>query len=210
MYVDDVRVILKATRPGVRFCQDCNIFWMSVDQLKEDLESMESDMTRTAKVLRDAMNSICPDLSFTTETSDDFPEKTLPTLDYQMWVVDVDPETDSSHVQGDSEHQALPDPVPLLAEDPRNIQPPRKKRPYQQGIYSFYSKSMGSKHCMLELSAMNWNSRKASLSQEVVRRLQSTSKELPQEDKNNILDNFTDKLLRSGYSRTQSREIITC
>ena len=126
LYVDDVRIVLKAIRPGVRFCTKCKTLWWGKKQEQEDMESGESEATRTARVLREIMNSICPDLTFTTETSEDFEANTLPTLDYQMWTVDEEAE-DEDVTAGEEEAQhddqqtaVLPEPAPFLAEDPRS------------------------------------------------------------------------------------------
>ena len=62
---------------------------------------------------------------------------------------------------------------------------------------------------MVENSAAPWNQKRASLSQEVVRRLLTTSKELPQETKDQIINEFTNKLRLSGYSIIQAREIVS-
>ena len=40
-----------------------------------------------ARVCQPCMNNINPDLVFTIECEDDFPEKRLPTLDFYLWVV---------------------------------------------------------------------------------------------------------------------------
>ena len=34
----------------------------------------------------EAMNSVNPDLKFTTETQEDFPHERLPTLDFEIWI----------------------------------------------------------------------------------------------------------------------------
>ena len=52
-----------------------------------------------------------------------------------------------------------------------------------------------------------WNQKRETLSQEIVRRLQTTSEELPHEEKVKILETFIRKLKLSGYSRDQARDI---
>ena len=74
--------------------------------------------------------------------------------------------------------------------------------------YSFFSKPMGSKFNILETSAASYQSKKASLSQEVVRRLLNTDEERPQEEKIEIIDEYCRKLEGSGYSKDQQKEII--
>ena len=74
--------------------------------------------------------------------------------------------------------------------------------------FEFYEKPMSNKFCMLERSAMAESSKIASLSQDVVRRMLNTDQEIPQDRRNEIVDDFVRKLSRSGYKKTQVREII--
>ena len=67
---------------------------------------------------------------------------------------------------------------------------------------------MSSKFCTLECSSSSWEQKKATLAQEVARRLETTSAELCIDQKVQILDNFQDKLERSGYSNRQIAEIM--
>ena len=85
-YMDDVRAILKALKPGWRwwdgglhFCQD----WKA-----EDLKAGKSGTRRTAEALLDSMNEIMDFLEFTKEIHEDFPNGKLPTLDTEIYVVD--------------------------------------------------------------------------------------------------------------------------
>ena len=72
----------------------------------------------------------------------------------------------------------------------------------------FYSKPTGSQFSIMETSASSYQAQKASLTQEVVRRLLNTCETRTQEEKYNIVDEFCDKLRRSGYSTKQQKEII--
>ena len=74
--------------------------------------------------------------------------------------------------------------------------------------YKFYEKEMGSKFCVMENSAMNYNSKRSILSQEVIRRMQNTSEEVGQDERNEILEGFIEKMKRSGYNQVQIKEII--
>ena len=74
--------------------------------------------------------------------------------------------------------------------------------------FEFYEKPMNNKFCMLERSAMAETAKLASLSQDLVRRMQNTCLEIPQDRRNKIVDGFVRKLVRSGYKRSQVREII--
>ena len=66
-----------------------NKFQFSEEAEKEDMEMKEqgeSTNQRMARVCRPAMNSINTDLSFTTESQEDFENERLPTLDFEMWL----------------------------------------------------------------------------------------------------------------------------
>ena len=74
--------------------------------------------------------------------------------------------------------------------------------------YEFFEKSMNSKFCILEKSAMAYESKLSILSNEVVRRLLNTSETVSQDRKDSILNDFVLKMLRSGYDIGQCRDIL--
>ena len=74
--------------------------------------------------------------------------------------------------------------------------------------YKFYEKEMGSKLVMLETSAASWQSKVSSLTNEVTRRLLTTSEDLPDKEKMEILETYCTKLKRSGYNNRQVQDII--
>ena len=57
-------------------------------------------------------------------------------------------------------------------------------------------------------SASAYQSKKASLSQECVRRLLNTADDRPQAELDDIMNQFQDKLRGSGYNKEQQKEII--
>ena len=75
--------------------------------------------------------------------------------------------------------------------------------------YMFFEKPMANSRVLNRKTAMSENGMVASLSQEVVRRCKNTSEELTQEQKNQVLDRYTEKLLTSGHSRKQAHRIMT-
>ena len=75
--------------------------------------------------------------------------------------------------------------------------------------YMFFEKPMANSRVLNRRTAMSENGMVASLSQEVVRRCKNTSEELTQEQKNQVLDNYTKKLLASGHNRAQAHRIMT-
>ena len=73
----------------MRFSTESNKFEFSGEALKEDIEKQISGETanqRMSRVCVSAMNSINPDLKFTTECQEDFPDGKLPTLDSAIWI----------------------------------------------------------------------------------------------------------------------------
>ena len=67
---------------------------------------------------------------------------------------------------------------------------------------------MGSKFAIIESSASSYQSKKASLSQECVRRLLNTDDNRAQVERNQMIDEFQKKLQISGYNKIQQKEII--
>ena len=76
-------------------------------------------------------------------------------------------------------------------------------------MYKFYEKPMAAKTVIQKLSALSENSKVASLSQEVIRRMKNTSEQLQIVDRVEVIDMFSGKLMASGYSREQTARIIT-
>ena len=75
-------------------------------------------------------------------------------------------------------------------------------------MYKFYEKPTTSSLCTLERSAASWNQKRATMSQEVVRRLTNTSRDLDKEQKLEIVEEFVSKLRRSGYKHQQIQDIV--
>ena len=74
--------------------------------------------------------------------------------------------------------------------------------------YSFYEKPMKNPYCVMKSSAMSEKSKIQILSQDLIRRMQNVCQTISQSQKNEIIDNYSDRLFRSGYSQSQVREII--
>ena len=85
LYVDDGRIVIEILKLGVRFDEESKLFKYSEAWYEEDKRLEKSDLQRTELEVRRAMNSVCPDLVFTTETEADFQNKRLPTLSFQVW-----------------------------------------------------------------------------------------------------------------------------
>ena len=74
--------------------------------------------------------------------------------------------------------------------------------------YSFFEKSMKTPFCVMKNSAMSEKSKISILSQDLIRRMQNTSETISESERINVIDNYIDRLLVSGYSVDQIREIV--
>ena len=74
-------------------------------------------------------------------------------------------------------------------------------------MYEFYEKPMSAKTVIRRNSALSENTKVASLSQDLIRRMKNTSLDLPIAARVQIVDEFSSKLLTSGYSREQIKKI---
>ena len=66
--------------------------------------------------------------------------------------------------------------------------------------YEFFEKPTNSKYCLLEKSAMDFSSKMSILSNDLCRRMLNTDQDIPQARRNEIVDIYSMKLLRSGYT----------
>ena len=74
--------------------------------------------------------------------------------------------------------------------------------------YSFFEKSMKNPFCIMQSSAMSNKSKVQILSQDLVRRMMNICDTVSQSERNRVVDNYTDRLIRSGYSFPQVYDII--
>ena len=74
--------------------------------------------------------------------------------------------------------------------------------------YKYYEKPTSSRECLHANSAMNMNSKMQILSNDMVRRLFNTSEGLGSKVVGEIVDNYAEKMMRSGYSREQTKKIL--
>ena len=182
-YVDDYRSLLSALRPGLRWEPSSKKLEFREDWREEDLKSEVSTTRRSATVLQAVMDSINPDLKFEMELEEDFPDNKLPTLDCRVWL-ETSPDSNTTRTRSRVASQ-----------------PP-------QFNFSFFEKTMNSQYVILENSAMSYKMKCAILSQEVVRRMLNTKETISQRERNEILNSFSEKMLRSGYDISQVREIF--
>ena len=178
LYVDDYRYFGAGFRLGLTFDPVSKQITYSEDQYIQDVKDNLDVTKKSALMLKQIMNSISKGIQVTTESVHDFQNRKLPNLHFQLWVGDTEPEI--SHTDGVSGSKIW---------------------------YEFYEKPMGSEKAICQSSAMSYNMKRASLTQEVHRRLLNTDTELPQISKNEIINKFTEKLEKSGYLRDQIWDI---
>ena len=74
--------------------------------------------------------------------------------------------------------------------------------------FQFYQKSMAAKLTVMRASALSWTSKKVILANELARRMFNTSPDLVEKgEAENDIDEFLYKLMRSGYSVKERRQI---
>ena len=75
-------------------------------------------------------------------------------------------------------------------------------------LHSFYRKPMGSEYCLMEASAMGSNTKWATLTQEVIRRMKNTSRRVCEAVRAEILTDFMEMLMKSGHPETFRRRCL--
>ena len=75
-------------------------------------------------------------------------------------------------------------------------------------VYRFFEKPTNPNTVLHSRTAMAEDSKVRSLTNEVIRRMLTTSKSTPQEERNRILDDMAQKMANSGYGLKQTRRVI--
>ena len=85
-YIDDIRYLTSRIDSGWRYNKKENRITYSEEWEEEDEKLGYSQEKKTSAVILEVMNSINKELTFTTEIPEEFENKRLPTLDFEMWV----------------------------------------------------------------------------------------------------------------------------
>ena len=86
IYVDDGRMIMRKLQLGMRYVDGATeVFKFDEKWLAEDTDNGLSRDAVTLREVGNLMNSISPDLTFTTEIETDFSKGRLPTLAFELW-----------------------------------------------------------------------------------------------------------------------------
>ena len=170
-YVDDIRQICSLLRMGTRFKIETKQFEWKEDWEKEDQELNEGGESRDARMARiclPAMESINPDLKFTTEIQSDFQDNKIPTLDFKGWLLK------NGHL-----------------------------------MHTYFEKAMKNQILLMKRSAMATRQKYTILSNELTRRLSNCHIEgTTIQEKVRVVEDFTRQLKNSGFSRSESREMV--
>ena len=82
-------------------------------------------------------------------------------------------------------------------------------RMVQQIFFEFYTKPTKPKRTMLATAANPWQQKRTTLTQELIRRLRNTRRELNCSRKQEILSDYMQMLKNSGYSVNFRKEILS-
>ena len=85
IYVDDGRNIIDILMEGTRYEKEKEEFVYKREWAEQDRENNVDKKKRTEIEIKELMNSINSDLKFTTEVERDFEKKRLPTLSFELW-----------------------------------------------------------------------------------------------------------------------------
>ena len=115
------------------------------------------------------MDHLGQEVQFPTEGTEDFNDRKIHTLDFKFWLTN---KNDKDLTQGGGTGDFF--------------------------MYEYFEKEQGTEYCILNNSAMDYNSKRASLSQEVIRILSNIHYKLPLEVKVSHINKFHMKLEHSG------------
>ena len=218
-YIDDIDLILRSIGRDVKFCPLAgNFLKKSEDEIKADEHKNEDEITMTeARKIADT----CMEML---ETESDYPsnhpelENKVPILDMAVWMEEVELPAqgleDMLHSQCRGEYICLPIGIPpkrLLqteGEVEMEAQPTPASRLVLQVYYQFYRKPMAQQRVILASSALPWQQKRTALTQELIRRLLRTKKELNCKVKQIIISEFMQLLKNSGYDKKFRCEIL--
>ena len=200
-YVDDTRFLTNVLEKGCRWDKKEKRFMYMEKWRQEDEEENQEDNIRHAREIKQAMNSIFKDIQFETEIPEDFANKRLPTLDFEMWL-GPPRVAHTSHLGQNHENPKRP--VSSNIDDPPKAVGNNAPKIY----YTFYEKPMASPFSVMERSALPENTKISTLTQDLVRRMLNTSELISQGERNLVIENYIIKLTRSGYSKVQFKRIV--
>ena len=162
LYIDDKTVVTKPVPLGARFRND------RVEIVEEEIEndrSIPSDL-RTARILKDVGNSICPFIKVSVDCPSNHPDGFLPILDLKTRMVN------------------------------------------NRVDYRFFKKPQSSRMTIMASSALPPNVKRATMTNEVLRRLRNTWRELPWSVFADTISEFSNDMKNMGYNEGFRSKVI--
>ena len=178
-YVDDVTAVVTALKLGVRWCKKDKKLMYNKEFEVEDLKENRPASTRTMAVVKDMMNSIFRNIQVTEEVPENFEDNKLPVLDFKCWM-----EGEMHIMKGSTEIKT------------------------KRILYTYFEKKMSSKYSILKTSALPEKTKVSSLSNDLVRRMKNVSELLDDKTRTEVVNDYSRRLLRSGYGKEQVKQIV--
>ena len=178
-YVDDVLFGGDEVAQGALWKNRC-LQW-SQEQLERDKASGEDHNSRTMRIIAMISSEILECLTFTWDSPSQNKSNMMPVLDTQVWV------------EVEARVKGIPK---TMGEAPEKLKPDKLKKII---MFQFYKKPMANKCPNLQKSGIPEGSKRATASQEILRRLKNTSRELEPSIINNVLQDYMGELAMGGY-----------
>ena len=157
VYVDDNTIVTKPVPPGSRFRDDRVII---VEEEIENDRDVPADL-RTARILNDVGNSVCPFISVTVNCASNHEDGFLPILDLKTRIINNEVE------------------------------------------YRFFKKPSSSRITIMASSALPPNVKRATLTNEVLRRLRNAKGSLPWSVFFDTITEFSNDMKNMGYNQSR-------
>ena len=192
-YVDDCLVALDTMAPGVRWCQaEKAMVWSKECEDADRKGGSEGGKIVSMEEFAKMASSIVNCLKFTYDCPQMNANGTMPVLDTQMW---VGCETRTTGI-----------PEALLKD--KSLVKAKVGQLRSVVLYKFYQKPMTNKLSNRQSNAIPEQQKVSTTTQEVIRRLKNTSRDLPPEEVENVIMTYMEELGAGGYSEDWRMRII--
>merc|ERR1711954_396905 len=189
-YVDDVLYGGQALKTGIKWDSATKSLTWGPEQDKIDREANTPQDQRTMKIVAQISSQVLECLNFTWDSPTLNASNKMPVLDTQMWVAQ------------ESREKKIPD---ELCENEKVL----KHRELQRIIYyQFYKKPRANPCPNLQRSGIPVGNKRATATQEIIRRLKNTSREAPTDIVKEILIDYMGELAQGGYSVKWRIEVL--
>ena len=190
-YVDDCFVALRPMRLGTRWSsKEQLMIWSEEDEKLDRENKVDHEANTMAQFAKTASDQVkC--LNFTYDTPKMNENHRMPMLDTEIWV--------------GKEAREVGIPPEILTGEQRSAKVGILRKVI---LYSFYKKPVSNKVPNRESSAAPVNQKIATCSQEVIRRMKNTSRDLLPNNIEGILRTYMDELIAGGYDQAFREKIL--